>query len=87
MNKSVNDLGVMERLKAPTPKFFRVLRNVGLSLAAVSGAVLAAPVALPAALVAVATYVGVAGGVLTAVSQSTVDDEEYSLQQAAQSVK
>lgn len=83
MTKSVNDLGVIERVKAPTPKFFRVLRNIGLALAAVSGAVLAAPVALPAALVTAATYVGVAGGVLTAVSQVTVDEEELNLQQAA----
>ncbi|MFH6983599.1 hypothetical protein [Marinoscillum luteum] len=84
MTKSVNDLGVIERVKAPTPKFFRVLRNIGLTLAAVSGAVLAAPVALPVALVTAAAYVGVAGGVLTAVSQATVDEEELSLQQAAQ---
>ena len=81
MTKSVNDLNVISRVKAPTPKFFRVLRNIGLALAAVSGAVLAAPVALPAALVTAATYVGVAGGVLTAVSQATVDDEEFNLQE------
>ncbi|MEQ8469675.1 MAG: hypothetical protein RIC35_00740 [Marinoscillum sp.] len=80
MNKSVNNLGLRERLKAPTPKFFRIVRNIGLTLAAVSGAVLTAPVTLPAALVTVATYLGVAGGVLSAVSQSTVDEEEYSMQ-------
>jgi len=66
--------GLLERAKAPTPKFFRVLRNIGLTLVTVSGAVLAAPVALPVALVTAATYVGVAGGVLSAVSQVTVDD-------------
>ncbi|WP_258100595.1 hypothetical protein [Marinoscillum pacificum] len=83
MTKSVNDLNLVERAKAPTPKFFRVLRNVGLTLAAVSGAVLAAPVTLPAALITAATYIGVAGGVLTAVSQVTVDEEEFALQEAA----
>jgi hypothetical protein len=46
-----------------------------LTLLAVSGSVLAAPVALPAALVSVAGYLAVAGGVISAVSQVTVDDE------------
>lgn len=65
-----------ERLKAPTPKFFRVLRNVGLVLAAAGGALLTAPIALPAAVVTVAGYLTVAGGVMTAVSQSAVDGEK-----------
>ncbi|WP_317042075.1 hypothetical protein [Reichenbachiella faecimaris] len=73
-------------MKSPTPKFFRVLRNIGLALAAASGAVLAAPIALPAALVTAATYVAVAGGVLTAVSQATVDEEEFNLDQAVKNL-
>lgn len=66
---------LIERLKAPTPKFFRVLRNVGLALAAAGGALLTAPISLPAAVVAVAGYLTVAGGVMTAVSQSAVNGE------------
>lgn len=66
---------LIERVKAPTPKFFRILRNVGLTLAAVGGAILASPVALPAALLTVAGYVAVAGGVMTAVSQTVVEGE------------
>jgi uncharacterized membrane protein HdeD (DUF308 family) len=66
---------LIERMKAPTPKFFRVLRNVGLALAAAGGALLTAPISLPAAVVAVAGYLTVAGGVITAVSQSAVDGE------------
>jgi uncharacterized membrane protein HdeD (DUF308 family) len=65
-----------ERLKAPTPNFFRVLRNVGLVLAAAGGALLTAPVALPVAVVTVGGYLTVAGGVMTAVSQSAVDGEK-----------
>jgi hypothetical protein len=68
---------IVQRLKAPTPKFFRVLRNIGLALAAVGGALLAAPVALPAAIITVAGYITVAGGVMTAVSQTAVDGEAY----------
>jgi hypothetical protein len=42
-------------------------------LLAISGSVIAAPVALPVAVVTIAGYVAVAGGVLSAVSQMTVD--------------
>ena len=66
---------IINRAKAPTPKFFRVLRNIGLGLAAVSATLLTAPIALPAILLSVAGYVGVAGAVVTAVSQLTVDKQ------------
>ncbi len=69
------ELSIVERIGAPTPKFFRTLRTIGLVLGAVGGALLAAPVALPATLVAVAGYVVLAGGVITAISQTAVDDE------------
>ncbi len=68
-------MNVIERAKAPTPKFFKVLRSVGLALLAVSGAIVTAPVALPAVIVTAAGYVAVAGSVLSAVSQITVDDK------------
>ncbi|MDP2089475.1 MAG: hypothetical protein Q8J84_08760 [Flavobacteriaceae bacterium] len=68
-------MNIVDRAKAPTPKFFRILRTVGLTLLAVSGSVLAAPVALPAALVSVAGYLAVAGGVISAVSQITTTIE------------
>lgn len=68
-------MNIQERVKAPTPKFFRILRTIGLSLLAVSGSLLAAPIALPATLVTVAGYVAVAGGVISAVSQVTVAEE------------
>ncbi|WP_026777264.1 hypothetical protein [Polaribacter sp. Hel_I_88] len=69
-------MNIQERAKAPTPKFFRVLRTIGLSLLAVSGSLLAAPITLPAAVITVAGYVAVAGGVISAVSQVTVKDTE-----------
>lgn len=68
-----NNMSVVERVKAPTPKFFRTLRTVGLTLAAIGGAILAAPVAVPAALVTIAGYAALAGGAMTAVSQTAVD--------------
>ena len=68
-----NNMSVIERVKAPTPKFFRTLRNIGLALAAVGGAILAAPIAIPASLITIAGYVTLAGGVMRAVSQTAVD--------------
>ena len=62
-------------VRKPTPKFFKVLRSIGLALLAISGSVIAAPVVLPAVVVSVAGYVAVAGGVISAVSQMTVDDD------------
>ena len=68
-------MNLIERAKAPTPKFFRILRTIGLALLAISGSVIAAPVVLPATVVTVAGYIAVAGGVISAVSQVTVDDK------------
>lgn len=67
---------IIRRAQAPTPKFFRIMRTVGLSLLAVSGSILAAPIALPAGLVTVAGYLAVAGGVASAVSQVTIADRK-----------
>ncbi|RVT75333.1 hypothetical protein EOD40_11255 [Flavobacterium sufflavum] len=66
---------IINRASAPTPKFFKVLRNVGLALAAVGGTILAAPIALPVIVTTIGGYVAVAGGVLSAVSQLTTTDD------------
>lgn len=64
---------IINRATAPTPKFFKVLRNIGLVLASVGGVILTAPIALPALIASAGGYIAVAGGVLSAVSQLTVD--------------
>ena len=68
-------MNIKKRIQAPTPKFFKVLRNIGLTLAAIGGTILAAPVALPVVIVAIGGYIAVAGGVISAVSQLTTTDE------------
>jgi uncharacterized membrane protein YeiH len=68
-------MNVVERAKAPTPKFFKILRAIGLALLTISGSVIAAPIVLPTTVVTVAGYLAVAGGVISAVSQITVDDK------------
>lgn len=72
INKS---LTLVQRLTAPTSNFFKKVRTIGLVLAAVGGAIIAAPVSLPAIVVTVAGYLTVAGGVMTAVAQATVEGE------------
>jgi ABC-type xylose transport system permease subunit len=71
-------MNLIERVKAPTPKFFKILRNVGLALAAAGAAILASPVTLPAAIVTLGGYLTVGGSVLGAVSQVTVDGTKTS---------
>ena len=68
-------LTLLQRVKAPTPKFFQTLRTVGLSLAAVGAAILASPLALPAVVITVAGYLTLAGTVASVVSQTAVDPQ------------
>ncbi len=67
-------MNIVERIKAPTPKFFKILRSVGLALLGISGTIVAAPIVLPATVVTVAGYLAVAGGVVSAVSQVTIPE-------------
>ena len=69
-------MNVIKRMQSPTPKFFRVLRRVGIGLVAAGGALLTAPVALPAVALTIAEYLTVAGTVMTAVSQTAVADDD-----------
>ena len=70
-------MNIIKRVQAPTPVFFKKLRNISLVLTTLGASVLAAPVALPALLLKIAGYLFVAGGVGTTVSQAvTVQDEK-----------
>lgn len=73
-------MNIVKRAKAPVPKFFKILRNIGLTLAAVGGVILTAPVGLPVVIGSVGGYLAVVGGVLSAVSQLTTsyDENPYS---------
>jgi uncharacterized membrane protein HdeD (DUF308 family) len=68
-------MNLIKRAKAPTPKFFKVLRNIGLVIATVGGTILAAPVALPIVITTIGGYLAVAGGVVSAVSQLTTEKD------------
>lgn len=68
-------MNMLNRMQAPTPKFFQKLRNIGVVLIGISGAIIAAPVALPAIVTKIAGYLLVAGTVAGTVSQATVTNE------------
>ena len=70
--QQIDSLTVAERVAAPTPKLFKTIKVIGITLAAVSGALLAAPVALPALITTIAGYLAVAGTIATTISQLTV---------------
>ena len=72
-NKKMN---LAERVLAPTPKWFKILRTVGIALASVGGIIIASPVALPVGLVSAAGYLILGGSIITAVSQTAVKSEE-----------
>ena len=69
-------MSIKERLKAPTPPFFKKLRNAGLAAVAISTPVLTVPVVLPAILVKIAGYLVVAGTVTSAVCQTVTGKDK-----------
>ena len=71
------NLNLVSRVQEPTPKWFRIVRNIGLALSAVGGVLVAAPIALPAAVVSVGGYLLLGGTIIGAVSQTAVSAEEY----------
>ena len=71
-----NKMNLAERVLAPTPKWFKILRTVGIALASVGGIIIASPVALPVGLVSAAGYLILGGSIITAVSQTGVKNEE-----------
>ena len=71
-----NKMNVVERVAAPTPKWFKILRTVGITLASVGGAIIASPVALPVGLVSAAGYLILGGSIISVVSQTAVKAEE-----------
>lgn len=67
---------VIERIQEPTPKFFKMIRNIGLLLTAVSGVIATAPISLPAIVTTAAGYLAVAGGIASAISQTAIHRDD-----------
>ncbi len=71
-------MNLVERCKAPTPRFFKVLRTIGIGLTTVGTTLLAMPAGSLPAIANLGGYLIVAGTVLTTVSQLAVDDRKMS---------
>ena len=69
-------MSVLERLVAPTPNFFKTIRNLGIVLGAIGGTLITVPVALPAWILGVAKVLVVAGSVAAGVSQTAVKGDQ-----------
>lgn len=73
--KMDKQLTLKDRYTSKTPKFFTRLRNIGLAITAISTAIITAPITLPSVVISIAGYLALAGGVISAVSQATVEGE------------
>lgn len=62
------------RIKAPTPKFWKKVRRISLIVAGIGTTLAALPVALPVGLAAVSTYLIVGGTVGASLAQLTKED-------------
>ena len=69
------ELTLAQRVMAPTPKFFKILRTIGVVIGLVGASMLASPVALPAAIMSLGGYLALAGSIITGVSQTAVQKE------------
>jgi len=67
-------MDILQRAVAPTPRFFKKLRLIGLILTAASGVFVGGNLA-SGSLLEIIKYIASAGAVLTAVSQVTVDEK------------
>ena len=66
---------LIQRLVAPTPPFFKKVRNIGLTVTALAAAVIGLPIHLPEIVGNVAGVLAVAGSIMTGVSQAAVQKE------------
>lgn len=73
--EKVNMKNLVERISSPTPKFWKKVRKICLTLGAVGGALLIAPVALPAGVLTLAGYFVTAGAVGSALATLTKEDK------------
>lgn len=68
-------MNAIERFKAPTPEFWKKVRNVCGIVAGIAGGLLVAPIALPAAGITALTYIAVIGGTIAGTAQLTKEDK------------
>lgn len=74
--EKLNMKNIAKRMAAPTPPFWKKIRNIMLAIGGVSGAIVAAPIALPATVITIAGYGIAIGTVGAALAQTTKEDKK-----------
>jgi hypothetical protein len=69
-------MNLIERAKAPTPKFFITLRNIGLLISGIGASILSSGAALPAVIIKIAGFMLAGGLAASGVSQTVTKEEE-----------
>lgn len=64
-----------KRWQAKTPKFWKKVQVIGVSIGIIGGAILSAPFTLPASIVTIGGYLVSIGSVSATLSQLTIDEK------------
>jgi len=69
-------MSIAQRWSAPTPKFWKRVQKIAITIGAIAGVIVTAPITLPVAVVTVASYAITVGTVAATLSQLTVENNE-----------
>ena len=69
-------MSIAQRWSAPTPKFWKRVQKIAITIGAIAGVIVAAPITLPVAVVTVASYAITVGTVAATLSQLTVESND-----------
>jgi hypothetical protein len=69
-------MSIKQRWSAPTPKFWKRVQKIAITIGAIAGVIVTAPITLPVAVVTVASYAITVGTVAATLSQLTVESNE-----------
>ena len=69
-------MSIKQRWSAKTPKFWKRVQKIAITIGAIAGVIVTAPITLPVAVVTVASYAITVGTVAATLSQLTVESNE-----------
>ena len=69
-------MSIQQRWAAKTPKFWKRVQKIAITIGAIASVIVTAPITLPVAVVTVASYAITVGTVAATLSQLTVQDNE-----------
>lgn len=69
-------MSIQQRWSAKTPKFWKRVQKIAITIGAIAGVIVTAPITLPVAVVTVASYAITVGTVAASLSQLTIESNE-----------